>query len=121
MYTIVPSLSADVKSLLTNFARAFFQLARPDRNRLWSSVIFNSARRLYRWKIAWLQGLVAEKILEADDGLIVRLLLHFTVADGRRDEGLRSAINTHGGKVGGNGCGRTNFWPALRKLEKNRR
>jgi hypothetical protein len=28
------------------------------------------ARRLYRWKISWLQGLVAEKILAADDGLI---------------------------------------------------
>jgi hypothetical protein len=39
-----------------------------------------------------------------------------SVADGRRDEGLRAAIKAHGGKIGNGTYGRTNFWPSLQKL-----
>jgi hypothetical protein len=77
------------------------------------------ARRLYRWKSAWLQGLVAERIMKADELLILRLLLHFTVAEGDRDrgEGLRTAIKTHVGKSPrGESWMRIDFWPSLQKL-----
>jgi hypothetical protein len=71
------------------------------------------AKRLYRWKIAWLQRLVAERIERAEERLILRLLLHFTVADGHaqdRAESLQRAIKAHGGKAKGRG------WPSLRGL-----
>jgi ParB/RepB/Spo0J family partition protein len=77
------------------------------------------ARRLYRWKTAWLQGLVAERIVKADELLILRLLLHFCVAEGDRDrgEGLRTAIKTHVGKSPrGESWMRVDFWPSLQKL-----
>ena len=41
------------------------------------------AKRLYHWKIQYLQGLIVEKIPTVKDDLILRLLLHFTVQDSR--------------------------------------
>jgi hypothetical protein len=55
--------------------------------------------------------------VKADDSLILRLLLHFTCADGHRGESLARAIKTHGGKVsGGSSWMRPRLWPSLRKL-----
>ncbi len=56
-------------------------------------------KRLYRWKIQWLQKQIAAKIPEIEDWLLFRLLLHFTVADdaSRSAEDLFKSICKAGG------------------------
>jgi ParB/RepB/Spo0J family partition protein len=63
------------------------------------------AKRLYRWKIAWLQTLLVDKLAAlpgADaDAMILRLLLHFTMQDtDQRDAPeMRKAITDAGGQA----------------------
>lgn len=58
------------------------------------------AKRLYRWKIAWLQGLVVERMATADYSLVLKALLHFAVVSARtrRYEELGDLIKGAGGK-----------------------
>jgi len=76
-------------------------------------------KRLYRWKTAWLQGLLAERMPKAGDATILKLLLHFAVAAGHnRDEGLEQGIKTHGVKLkSARSWMSPEFWPSLKSLD----
>lgn len=82
--------------------------------------IFN--KRLYRHKLAWLQGRCAERLKKLPDAepVLVRLLIHFTMShDHDRDDDFQEAIAAAGGKKRTQGASyyaRLDTWKSLATL-----
>jgi ParB/RepB/Spo0J family partition protein len=59
-------------------------------------------KRLYRWKISWLQGLIAKRVAAGvDDAVLWRLMLHLAVQDPRQRDrrDLERLLTNAGGQV----------------------
>ncbi len=58
------------------------------------------AKRLYRWKIAWLQGLCSARLLAASDATVLRWLLFYAVRDDARgrEDSFRKACHEFNAK-----------------------
>lgn len=80
-------------------------------------------KRLWLWKMAWLQSLVAECVPAADNALLLKLLVHFAMMQpggtffDQRCKELRDAIVEAGGKPGKSSRNNTDWWTWIGEFE----